>query len=322
MSATTISQRYFVELPRLRAALRLSKIAFEETALSIDGAALVTGRVKTHRSVLGKIYREGNARTWESLGDLVALKAIFPTNRGVVEFTNWLNSQADWNPRLEVIRSRANELRYESMQFDLWCSTLTDYTGAPIKIELQVRTSAADAWYVVDHRLRYKGSVKLPPELERKLYRLIVLTELFDQEVETVIAQQASLPEYGVARLYETLTREMDQLIDGHAKTSRPEGLLELVLSSYSDDEVPNLENLMTEFLEEKRGAIRAVIVDHLHDAANFVEVRDWLYYEPEALLIAERATSRPSLLAARITGSDFEGVIGAMVGEFGARLP
>jgi len=289
--------------------------------LSIDGAASVTGRVKTHRSVLGKIYRKGNARTWESLGDLVALKAIFPTQRGVDEFTNWLNAQADWNPKLEVKKSLANELRYESMQFDLWCSALNDYTGTPIKIELQARTAAADAWYVVDHRLRYKGAVKLPPELERKLYRLIVLTELFDQEVEAVIAQQASLPEYGIARLYETLTREMDQLIDGHAKTSRPEGLLELVLSSYSDDELPDLENLVSAFLEAKRGAIRAVVIDHLHDAANFVEARDWLYYEPEALLIAERATTRPSLLAARTAGSDFEGVIGTMAGEFGARL-
>ena len=33
-----------------------------------------------------------------------------------------------------------------------------------------------------------------------------------------------------------------DLCIDGHSKTSRPEGLLELVLSAYRDDEVPTIE--------------------------------------------------------------------------------
>lgn len=321
MSATTISERYFRELPRLRAALRICRTQIETAALSVDTSAVVSGRVKTHRSVLGKAYRKGKPRAWESLGDLVALKAVFPTERAVNQFTDWVNANPDWHPVLEVKKSGPNELSYQSMQFDLWCDSLVDATGAPIKIELQVRTAVADAWYVVDHRLRYKGSVKLPSDLERKLYRLTVLTELFDQEVEAVMTQQASLPEYGVARLYEKLTHELDDLLGGYAKTSRPEGLLELILMSYGEDEVATIEDTVATFVSDRRDVIRSIVMDHLHESADFVEGRDWLYYEPETLLIAERAVARPALLKERTRGSDFESVIAGMLREFSSRL-
>src|SRR5690606_359864 len=87
MSAVTISERYFQELPRLRAALRIWREEVEVGATALDASAVVSGRVKTHRSVLGKVYRKGKPRSWESLGDLVALKAVFPTERGMLQFT-------------------------------------------------------------------------------------------------------------------------------------------------------------------------------------------------------------------------------------------
>lgn len=291
--------------------------AIRTAALEIDHGAMVSGRVKSHRSVLGKIYRRSTPRPWDSLGDLIALKAIFPTERGVSAFTDWVLAQVDWHPALEVKKSGPAELSYQSMQFDLWCDQLVDSQGTPIKVELQVRTAVADAWYVVDHRLRYKGAVPLPSEVERKLYRLIVLTELFDQEVEPVIASQASLPEYGVARLYESLTREIDKITNGFAKTSRPEGLLELLLTAYSDQELEQIEEVVATFLEGNRSRIAALVKAHLHGSAEFVESRDWLYYEPETLLVAERAATKPRLLEGRIQGSDFEGVLAPMVAAF-----
>lgn len=322
MTASSISQRYFEELPRLKAALRLCRTAIESAAIAIDASVVVSGRVKTHRSVLGKAYRRaGKPRDWESLGDLVALKAVFPTSEGVQQFTAWVRDQHRWHPVLDTKESAPNELKYKSMQFDLTCDELTDSRGVPMKVELQVRSAVADAWYVVDHRLRYKGSVALPSDLERKIYRLIVLTELFDEEVQAVIERQAALPEYGVARLYEALTGEIDRLLGGYAKTSRPEGLLELILDAYTPDEVASIEADMAAFVNKQRERLAEVVKDHLHDSANFVEGRDWLHYEPESLLIAERALNRPAMIRAKISGSDFEHLIGPMLGEFIERL-
>jgi ppGpp synthetase/RelA/SpoT-type nucleotidyltranferase len=322
LSASTVSERYFAELPALKSSLSWWLEKLDLAARAIDPSAVISGRVKSHRSTLGKIYRRGGvARSGESLGDLVALKAIFPTKRGVDEFTEWLSGQSQWLPHLDVKQSAPDELKYQSKQFDLASDETIDSTGAPIKIEVQVRTAVADAWYVVDHRLRYKGTVALPDARERKLFRLIVLTELFDEEVEAVYTSQAALSEYAVARLYESLTIEADELIDGYAKSSRPEALLELVLGAYKDSELPDLQSEIGIFLAEYDDRVRLIVKDHLHDSSNFVEDRDWLYYEPETLLIAERALNKPALILDRIRGSDFEPVLTPMINEFASLL-
>lgn len=321
MSEASISERYFRELPYLKVGLRLGRQVLADAAASFDPAAAVSGRVKTHRSVMGKIYRKAVPRSWNSLGDLVALKAVFPTEQGVQQFSHWVEQQSDWNPKLDTKDSRPNELKYRSMQFDLECQKVLDSAGLPIKMELQVRSAAVDAWYVVDHRLRYKGVVALPDDLERKLLRLIVLTELFDEEVAQVISRQAEMPEYAVARLYEGLVKEFDELTGGYAKTSRPEGLLELVLRAYKAEEIVEVETSIPKFINANRAQIRKVIADHMHESATFVEARDWLYYEPESLLIAERARNKPALLRSTMRGSDFESVMESMIQEFRSRL-
>ena len=317
-----ISERYSAERPHLKDALKWWKNALRPAALSIDQGAIVSGRVKTHRSVIGKIYRAtGVVRTWESLGDLVALKVVFPTDRGVNEFATWLDNQRRWSPKLDEKLGQPAELKYRSKQFDLVSDECLDSRGEPIKIEVQVRSAVADAWYVVDHRLRYKGIVTLPENLERKLLRLIVFTELFDEEIEAVISQQAGLPEYAVAQLYEQITRSYDELVDGYAKTSRPEALLECLMQAYVDDEMDNLPGQIQGFVAEHGTKLKEVIDDHLHGSPSFLEVKDWLYYEPECLLIAERSFTRPAKLRAAIANSDFEMLIEPMISEFTGAL-
>jgi ppGpp synthetase/RelA/SpoT-type nucleotidyltranferase len=292
---------------------RLTQIARE-----VDSSATVSGRVKSYRSMIGKAHKNpGRVRRWEEFGDLVALKVIFPTKPGVDNFTEMLLTKAEWAPSLDRKEGSAVELKYKSMQFDLSAPDITDSEGQPIKTEVQVRTAVSDAWYVVDHRLKYKGVVTLPDELTRKLARLIVLTELFDEEVEAVLAKQVELPEYLVARLYSTLIRLSEGLSEGRTHTSRPEGLLELLLTAYSESELANLDQTMKDFVERDRGSLSTIFSDHLFGSPNFVEERDWIYYEPEALLIAERSTRKPALLRSKTQYSDFQSIIGPMIDAF-----
>ncbi|MFJ4253511.1 RelA/SpoT domain-containing protein [Microbacterium sp. NPDC090003] len=322
MTITSLTERYFQEKQALEAALVSWETRLARAARKIDSAAIVSGRVKTYRSFLGKAYRKtGSTRTWEQFGDLVALKAVFPTTRGVEKFTEWLLSQSQWNPDLDEKPGTPRELKYQAKQFDMAAGDIVDSQGVAIPIEVQVRTAASDAWYVVDHRLQYKGVVELTSELQRKLNRLIVLTELFDEEVEAVIDRQASMPEYGVARLYESLLKLAEQLFDDHTRTSRPEGLLELVLSSYGEGELDTLGEAIETFVEAHKAELVPLVQRHHYGSNAFVEERDWIYYEPEVLLIAERAMRRPALFKSTIAGSDFQAVVEPMISEF-ASIP
>lgn len=318
MSIASLTERYFAERSALDAALSAWKSQISIGARKFDSGAIVSGRVKSYRSVLGKAYRSaGTVRAWSEFGDLVALKAVFPTTRGVTEFSEWILEQAGWCPSLDEKPGLPSDLKYQAKQFDLVSAEIKDSEGQPLRIEVQVRTAVSDAWYVVDHRLQYKGIVELPSDLKRKLNRLIVLAELFDEEVEAVLTRQVELPEYGVARLYDELIRLSEELFDGHTRTSRPEGLLELVLSAYNEEELEFLEASIKSFAAANGASLQGIITRHLHGSDSFVEHRDWIYYEPEVVLIAERASVKPSLLKATISGSDFEQFITPMISEF-----
>ncbi|MGU3411338.1 hypothetical protein ACLBWP_14620 [Microbacterium sp. M1A1_1b] len=318
MSITSLTERYFQEKSSLHEALTAWKLLLEPAAHRIDPAAAILGRVKTYSSMLGKAYRKpSHVRQWHEFGDLVALKAIFPTTQGVDAFTDWLLKQAEWEPVLDHKELKPDEMKYRSEQFDLVSKEITDSTGQPIKIEVQVRTAASDAWYVVDHRLRYKGAVELPDELKRKLLRLIVLTELFDEEVKAVIEKQAEMPEYAVARTYDNLRVQIERLVDDQTRTSRPEGLLELLLDAYTPEEMEDLDRRLSTFVDVNEEALRATLMAHHHESLSYVEERDWIYYEPEVLMIAERSATKPALLRSKVEYSDFGGIIGPAIQVF-----
>lgn len=191
-----ITQRYALEIAVLSEALDKWEDRLRLQAEAFDSGAMVGGRVKSLRSVIGKVYKDpSRPRDWSSLKDLVALKVVFPTQSGVEIFSNWLSSQSAWSPDLDEKIPAPHELKYQSKQFDLTDPEVQQSDGSSLRLEVQVRTAAVDAWYVVDHRLRYKGAVQLPSLLQRRILRLIVLTELFDEEVTAVIEEQAILPE-------------------------------------------------------------------------------------------------------------------------------
>jgi ppGpp synthetase/RelA/SpoT-type nucleotidyltranferase len=315
VTGLSISERYFQELPRLRGALRLWTICLTLEAKTIDAGAIVSGRVKTYRSTLGKVHRKAGApRSWESLGDLVALKVVFPTQRGADAFTKLVSSRPDWNPILDEKVSAADELKYRSDQFDLSWQRVSDKAGDAIKTEVQVRTAAADAWYVVDHRLRYKGAVTLPEVYKRRVLRLLILTELFDDEVEAVIAHQSTMAEYKVARLYEKLTDSYERVTNGYSASSRPDGLLEILLLAYAEHEIEQLDAIVAQFCDDLGSKLNEIVKNHFYGEPYFVETRDWVYYEPETLLVAERTRRAPARLRAAISGTNYEDLLSPMM--------
>ncbi|KQQ49462.1 hypothetical protein ASF68_16330 [Plantibacter sp. Leaf314] len=233
------------------------------------------------------------------------------------EFTELLESQTVWDPKVDRRVSRPDELKYESNQFDLRDASITDSGSSPVKVEVQVRTAASDAWYIVDHRVRYKGPIELTSELERRMLRLIVLAELFDSEVDLMLDALAVKPEFEDTRVYEDLTSVLDGLIDGRSRATRPSGLLETLMTSYKIDERPRVVEIIRTFAAENEQRIADTIGRHAYGSEDFVESRDWLYLEPEALIVAERASARPSKLSAMTRGSDFEALIDSMVNQF-----
>ena len=132
-----------------------------------------------------------------------------------------------------------------------------------------------------------------------------------------MLNELADRPESETARVYEDLTSMLDGLIDGHSRATRPAGLFETLLSSYQEQEQERIVELVRRFVDENAVAITETIKRHAYGSDDFVESRDWLYLEPEALIVAERASAKPAKLSATIQGSDFELLLDSMRNQF-----
>jgi len=54
------------------------------------------------------------------------------------------------------------------------------------KAEIQVRTILQHAWAEIDHEIRYKNEENIPAEIKRRIYRLMALFELADEEFQNL----------------------------------------------------------------------------------------------------------------------------------------
>lgn len=325
MSANVLSARYEAERPFLKRGLKAWKRKVRAMAIPIDANVVVAGRVKQLQSVLVKAYKNGpdNPRTWDSFGDLVALKAVFPTSEGAAEFTNQLEAVGQREGFLVGLDRRVSapdELTYASNQFDVCDAEVCDSAGEGIKAEVQVRTVASDAWYMVDHRVRYKGSVKLPDELRRKVLRLIVLAELFDSEVESLMQQVRQLEGNQLTPVFTRMSNVFNTLLETFGTASRPEGLFETLIHVYPRLDAESLMARIETLVADHGDILRRVIDDHSRNSDNYVEAYDWLYREPETLLVADLARNYPSRLRSVVGTTDFDAVLGPMAQAFKAK--
>ncbi|MBG0741296.1 hypothetical protein IV500_18175 [Paeniglutamicibacter antarcticus] len=320
MSVNVLSERHEAEKPHLEAALKAWKKNLENLARPIDRNVLVDGRVKELQSLLVKAYKDGPAspRSWDAFGDLVALKVVFPTLAGAETFTTKLKDLARCKGiacSLDSRRSAPEKLEYSSDQFDLCDPEICDAAGNGLKVEVQVRTVASDAWYMVDHRLRYKNATKLPENLRRRVLRLIVLTELFDAEVDSLIKDVNAYESDTPAGLFNRMKELFTDFTKSYTPSARPEGLFETLLSAYNEKDQLALVDKLRDLLAEDGAHLRQVMSEHKNGAENYVEKYDWLYMQPEVLLVADLAR-KPRLLASTVENTDFEQLVNNMADE------
>lgn len=323
-SVNVLSDRYMEELPHLQVGLDQWKENLLKLAHEIDPNAHVDGRVKKLPSLLTKAYKNGpeNARPWEAFGDLVALKAIFPTVGGAAAFSDLLESECQTRSiscELDRRRPSPEKLEYSSDQFDLCDPEICDGQGNGLKVEVQVRTVAGDAWYMIDHRLRYKNATKLPSDLQRRVLRLIVLTELFDSEVASLIKDVNKFESETSAGLFNKVRKIFTDFTQSHAPALKPEGLFEILLSVYSEDDRKTLDAKIQDLVSQDGDRIRKVFSEHAYGAEDYVEKYDWLYMQPEALLVADLAR-KPRLLASAVANTDFDLIVNNMADELSPR--
>lgn len=151
----------------------------------------IKSRIKSPRSIIGKLKRRGFPITLQSmidnLNDIGGIRVICPFIEDIYTVADMLMRQDD----LTLIEKKdyiANPKPngYRSLHLILEVPIFLAERTQPVRIELQIRTIAMDFWASLEHQLRYKSDVEIPEHVSDDLKKCADVIAATDQEMQRI----------------------------------------------------------------------------------------------------------------------------------------
>lgn len=152
-----------------------------------------------------------------------------------------------------------DKLDYQSNHYDVTVKKDKINFDENFIFEVQVRTLNQHAWANSAHILYYKQDVQLPDEMKRKIYRLLSLYELADEEfmkVNQYLQQQKG-------NIIYTLLKKLEGKVYKYANADFDRELsienIKIVLDFFTKEEQTEIETTIEPFIEEHNSKIQHI---------------------------------------------------------------
>ena len=151
----------------------------------------IKSRIKSPRSIIKKLKRRGFPISLQSmmdnLNDIGGIRVICPFIQDIYTVADMLMRQSD----LTLIEKKdyiANPKPngYRSLHLILEVPIFLSEATKPVRIELQLRTIAMDFWASLEHQLRYKSDVQVPPHISDDLKECADVIAATDEEMQRI----------------------------------------------------------------------------------------------------------------------------------------
>ena len=151
----------------------------------------IKSRIKTPRSIIGKLKRRGYPISlqsmMENLNDIGGIRVICPFIADIYTVADMLMRQDDLTllEKKDYIRSPKPN-GYRSLHLILEVPIFLSEATKPVRIELQLRTIAMDFWASLEHQLRYKSDIEVPPQISDDLKACADVIAATDEEMQRI----------------------------------------------------------------------------------------------------------------------------------------
>ena len=158
----------------------------------------IKSRIKTPRSIIGKLKRRGYPISlqsmMENLNDIGGIRVICPFIEDIYTVADMLMRQDDLTlvEKKDYIQNPKPN-GYRSLHLILEVPIFLSEATKPVRIELQLRTIAMDFWASLEHQLRYKADVEVPPQISDDLKACADVIAATDEEMQRIAKELEAL---------------------------------------------------------------------------------------------------------------------------------
>ena len=158
----------------------------------------IKSRIKTPRSIIGKLKRRGYPISlqsmMENLNDIGGIRVICPFIEDIYTVADMLMRQDDLTliEKKDYIKNPKPN-GYRSLHLILEVPIFLSESTKPVRIELQLRTIAMDFWASLEHQLRYKADVVVPPHISDDLKACADVIAATDEEMQRIAKELEAL---------------------------------------------------------------------------------------------------------------------------------
>ena len=148
----------------------------------------IKSRIKTPRSIVGKLKRRGFPVTLQSmmdnLNDIGGIRVICPFIQDIYTVADMLMRQSDLTliEKKDYISSPKPN-GYRSLHLILEVPIFLSERTVPVRIELQLRTIAMDFWASLEHKIYYKFEGNAPDYISRDLRECSGIVSMLDAKM-------------------------------------------------------------------------------------------------------------------------------------------
>lgn len=213
MDIKSIANSWEIDQPKFEELGALVSSFIKSTITEYEILPEISYRTKELLSIIKKIKKKLREKeySYNDLNDKLGVRIICTFNEEMQKIDNYLYKYFE----IKKVERKKEALDFKTLDY------ISNHYDALIKLttkkfakfshlkdlvfEIQVRTLNQHAWSNAAHSLSYKQEADFPPSLKRKIYRLLSLYEIADDEFEAVNKALIESPDNNVYKLLRKL---------------------------------------------------------------------------------------------------------------------
>jgi|GEM_PF-1589595 ppGpp synthetase/RelA/SpoT-type nucleotidyltranferase len=327
MSVEVARQRYLAELPRFESAALVAKEYLDAIARLAGVHATTEARAKEPASFIKKLHLKKYLDPWLEVTDKVGARLIVDTLHDLRRVRSIFQDASQCPLRVLSLEDKSDDaaewlLFYPGIHVQIEIPECFTSDGEQIQCEVQLRTKAQDLWSVPSHKLVYKPLLDPSSETKRRVMRLSVLVEIFDQEVNEAMNEVAQLPGYAEARLLALAEQHYFSFVGEPGEVDLSIDTLRLIRPVIEHAQFDDYEDALRQFVGVNRNKLSQAYQTYGPYSAFAAEFAYWMMSQPESMIVFHLADARPMLLANAVEGTDIERAVRELYAIWGTAFP